>query len=130
MPTKEAEPKLTTFDSDCYNIYDFDRVSMYIKEKGSIKENPEFKTKGDTTDVFEIGIDSWKLELDHYQDYLHIIVMDQSEEDPLPKYFISNKEGKIDNSFYYSRFETDEDLKLMSTNWCQLISSIRRISSK
>ncbi len=113
-------------EKNCLLAKYFNTIADYIKVQGEqIKLSKRLLSDKESLSL-EISISNRYLELEEYQDYKRIIVINKSENHKISAYFVSNENNKILISAYYSRFDIEEDIKTRTEDWCNVISEFTR----
>jgi hypothetical protein len=109
-------------EKNCLLVKHFNTITDYIKVQGKqIKLSKRLLSDKESL-LLEISVSNRYLELEEYQGYKRIIVIDKSEDNKISAYFVSNKNNEILISAYYSRFDIEEDIKTRTEDWCNVIS--------
>ena len=111
---------------NCLTMDNFNSIVSFIEDHGEQIKISERLLSDKESLALEISIGSRFVQLENYQDHKNIIIIDKNEDDKTPPYFVSKKNNEIQISAYYSRFDTDEDLKIRAEDWCDIVSELTK----
>lgn len=114
-------------NEDCLSIANFNLVKKFILENGSNSKLYKIGVVADTNIMSQqIIIDNKILILVDSGQNDHIIVLDTSNPDEIPAYFVAVEKNKCEISAYYSVLDTDISIKTRKNDWCNIIEKIEK----
>jgi hypothetical protein len=127
--TPEIISKDNTAGDNCLSREEFNSLKKYILKNGEKIKLCKTGLMADTSIMsMQIKIENRSIELIDFQNYNHIIVIDNNKSGKIPVYFVSNKENPCEISAYYSMLDTDESIQLRNDDWCKIVSAINMAS--
>jgi hypothetical protein len=113
-------------NENCLENDDFNLVKKYIEENGVQIKLYKAGMMSDTNTISkQIFLNGKTIALISIENYNKIIVIDKFNVEKNPVYYISTEENPCAMSAYYSRLDTDEDLKVRNNDWCEIINKIK-----
>jgi hypothetical protein len=109
---------------NCLTIEEFASIVSYIENNGKEIKLSDRLLAGSESLSKEISLGDRTIELEEYQDYKRIIIIDNNTNYKTPTYVVSNKENELHFSAYYSRFDTKDDQEQRKVDWCAVISEL------
>ncbi len=107
---------------NCLTIENFNSITDYIKDHGEQTKLSKRVLSDKESLSLEISLGNRFIELEDYQDYKRIIIIDKSKDNEIPPYFVSSSNNQIQISAYYSRLDDEKDVKTRAEDWCKIIS--------
>lgn len=129
----------TLDQKDCLTLKHFNLLKNYVNSKGTIikthvgiSTNTNDKSRRSrngmaemNTGTLEISINDRYLTFTNYKDWQKITIVNNSKDNNIEPYFISNTDNKLKISAYYSRLDTKEIVRTRKEDWCNLIEEIK-----
>ncbi|MBN2730215.1 MAG: hypothetical protein JXR53_13400 [Bacteroidales bacterium] len=112
---------------NCLTIENFNSIASYIEDHGEQVKNSERLLSDKESFSLEVSFGTYLVLLEDCQDFRRIIIIDNNEGAKIPPYFVSNRNNEIHISAYYSRLDTEEDMKKRAENWCNIVLEFEKI---
>jgi hypothetical protein len=111
---------------NCLTIENFNFVASFIEDNSEKMNVSERLLSEKESLVLEISFEERFVQPVDYKNYKKIIIIDKNGDNKIPPYFVSIENNKIQISAYYSRLDTDEDLKIRTEDWCNIVSVLTK----
>ncbi len=111
----------------CLTKKNFDLVKNYIIQNGVQIKLYKAGIMADTTTLSkQLFFNGKTIALIDYKNYNHIIVIDKFDEEKNPVYYVSNESNPCPISDYYSRLDTNENIKTRIDDWNMIVTGIQK----